>query len=80
MATNKDQLELLYIVWDCAKEILTQQLLYDYLILARNIGETTAWYMAVENGGLDIIHKLQECAKGMLSPEDLNNKFFSAKD
>ena len=33
MTKNNDQLEVLCIVWDCAKEVQTQQLLYDYLIL-----------------------------------------------
>lgn len=55
-------------------------MLHDYLILAKNIRETTARHLAVENSELDVFYKLWGWAKEVLTPKDLNNKLFLAKD
>ena len=62
MAAEKDQLELLHIVWEWAKQVLTQEELNNYLNLAENIGEATFWHEASENSELRILHKVGDWA------------------
>jgi len=69
MAAEKDQLELLHIVWEWAKQVLTQEELNNYLNLAENISEATSWHMAAEKGEVDTLHKVWEWAKKYYHPK-----------
>jgi hypothetical protein len=46
------------------------------LFLSKNNFGQITWHMAAEQGQVDILHKLWECAKEALTKEELNNKFF----
>jgi ankyrin repeat protein len=50
------------------------------LFLATDNFKRTAWHMAAVHGNLDILHKMWDRAKDVLTSQHLNEKFFLAKD
>jgi hypothetical protein len=48
-------------------------------MLAQERAGYTCWHEAAENGHVDILHKLREWAKKLLTPDELYNKVFLAK-
>jgi hypothetical protein len=49
------------------------------MFLTKNNFRRTAWYMAEENGNLELLYKTWDWAKNVLTPEVLNNKLFYPK-
>jgi hypothetical protein len=47
--------------------------------LANDNDERTVWHIAAERGNLDVLHKLWDWAKEVLTPQDLKEMFFLAK-
>jgi len=50
------------------------------LFRAKDRDEKTVWYLAAENGQLELLYKPWEWAKYVLTPEELNNMLFLNKD
>jgi len=47
------------------------------LLLAQNYDSYTAWHFAAKNGQLELLRKLWEWAKEVLTQEKLNNMFLA---
>jgi hypothetical protein len=45
-------------MWYWAKEVLTPEVLYNKMFLIKNNFGRTTWYMAEENGNVELFHKI----------------------
>ena len=74
------QIEVLYKVWEWAKDVLTPKEFRNKLFLYKDICGRTIWHIAAEKGRLDLLHKLCGWAKGLLTQEELSGMLLLAKD
>jgi len=79
MTEENGNLELLHIIWEWAKKVLTAEDWNNKLLLNKDVKERTACHRAAEKGKLKELLKLREWVKEMLTAEGLNNKLLLAK-
>jgi len=65
---------------DCAKCQLTPEELNNKLFLDKDITRKTVRHGAAEKGQLELLDKLWDRARELLSPEDISNKFLLTED
>jgi len=76
MAVEEGQIEVLYKIWEWAKEVLTQGE-FKNMFLANDEFKRNAWHMAAGKGQIDILHKLWDWVKKVLTKGELNNMFLA---
>ena len=73
MASEKRQIDILHKLWEWeVGEIVTQQDL-NKMFLAKDIWGRTAWHMKARKDKINILYKLSEWAKEVLTREELIN-------
>jgi hypothetical protein len=63
MATNWCNIQLLQEIWDCGKDKLTTDEINNNLLLATDEKGRTVWHVAEEEGFLEALGKVWDCAK-----------------
>ena len=80
MATERDNIQVLEKLWECANEKLTTEEINNKLLLATDNAGMTAWQRAAYTGNLDILLQVWEWAENRLTTEEINNKLLLATD
>jgi hypothetical protein len=80
VAAECGNLDLLQMLWELAKEKLTQEDLINKLLLAKDSRGQTVWHMTAVWGNIRLLQKLWEWAKEFLTAEAITDELLLARD
>jgi len=60
-AASRGNSEILQKLWDCAKEKLTREEIYNKLLLGTDKDERTAWHIAKRRGNSEVLQNNRFC-------------------
>ena len=79
MVAYRVKIDVLDILWEWAKEVLTPEDISKKFLLARDDSERTAWHVIEKMRNTELLQQLQELATKNLATEELNVELFISK-